>query len=367
MGDVEFNTTSYVFDDLETKYRNFFSPAFEVLVDTKNILREGVAITSINVDTTIDPKADSFSFTVTNAFDLVKRDFQWVDQYFALGKKVEIKMGYTDKLITVFNGIITKVNFSYPSDSNPTITVTGMDISFLMMVGNNSITWQKKKYSDVVKEIAAKYTSEMKVDDTSDIIDTISSQNSKHDFEFLTNLAKGMNYDFFVVGKTVYFRKPLKDMAAVLTLTWGKNLRSFSTEMNLSTQVSKVVVRGWEPKTQKVIVATSGTVVKLGSNSKTGSDIMKTLGVDTTKNIQANVSSMKEAQDLADATLNKRAMEFISGDGESIGIPEIRAGRYIKLAGVGEIFNEPLYLTSAVHKINASGYLTSFKVRGNAI
>jgi phage protein D len=366
MGDVEFNTQSYDFDDLETKYRNFFSPAFEVLVDTKNILREGVAITNISVDTTVEPKADSFSFTVTNAFDLVKRDFQWVDQYFALGKKVEIKMGYTDKLITIFNGIITKVNFSYPSDSNPTITVTGMDITFLMMIGNNSITWQKKKYSDVVKEIAAKYTSDMKVDDTAQVIDAI-SQNSKHDFEFLTNLAKDMNYDFFVVGKTLYFRKPLKDMAPVVTLTWGKNLRSFSTEMNLSSQVSKVVVRGWEPKTQKVIVATADKVFKLGSNSKTGSDIMKTLGADTTKYIQSNVSSMKEAQDQADAALNKRAMEFISGDGESIGIPEIRAGRYIKLPGVGEIFNEPLYLTSVVHKINASGYLTSFKVRGNAI
>jgi uncharacterized protein len=366
MGDVKFDNKSYTMDSLATKYRNFFAPAFDVIVDGTSLLREGIAIPGVTVRTAAKEKADHMEFSVVNAFNLVSRDFQWLDTYFAPGKYIEIKMGYTDKLETVFNGVISSVKIDFPNSGVPTIKIGGMDISWLMTRGMQSATWHKKKYSDVVKEIGKIYTSKLNVDDTGTEIETI-DKTRENDFEFLQDLAKTLNYDFFVVGQKLYFRNPMASTTPVVTLEWGKHLRSFNPKIDLADQISQVIVRGWDDKTQNVIEATSKPAQKLGSNSKTGSDIMGTLGGDSIQYLYMNIVSQDEAQTLADGEINRTSMKLITGKGECIGIPEIRAGRYIQLQGLGKKLSQLFYLTEVTHTLSASGYLTTFDVGGNAI
>lgn len=364
MGDVKLDTKQYSIDELDKKYRGFFAPAFEILVNGSNISNE-IAVSTVKVDTSIEAKADSASFSVVNAFDLVKRDFKWLDSTFVVGKTLEVKMGYVDKFVTVFSGYITSVAIELQEGEPPSINVQGMDITFLLMKGAKFKSWSKKKYSDVVSEVGKTYGATMKVDATKSTITTI-AQNKETDFQFIQRLAGIVNYDFFIVGKTIYFRKPLTEMTPVATLEWGTTLRSLSIDMNLSQQITDVVVRGWDDKKLEVIEAKSNTVTKLGSNSKTGKDIMKTLG-DFTEYVQTNVESKEEALDKANAALNKKLMKLITGSGECVGIPEIRAGRYISLKNVGAKLSQPYYLISVTHTINQSGYVTKFQVEGNAV
>ncbi|WP_274650191.1 phage late control D family protein [Paenibacillus humicola] len=366
MADVKFDNSTYTFDALEQKYRGFFAPAFEVMIDGTSLIRQSVAISSIKVDTTVDKKADSFHFTVDNAFDPVRREFQWVDTLLAVGKYTEIRMGYADKLETVFYGLITSVALDYPADGNPTVSVTGMDISFLMMKGSHSNSWKEKKDSDVVKAIGAKYGATLTVDDTP-VTKPIIEQIRMNDFQFMNALAKENDYDFFVVGKKLFFRKPNQSKTPVLTLMYGKNLRSYSASVDISNQVSQVIVRGFDMKTSQAIEAQAGQIDIIGTNSRTGKDIMNGLASYTKEYVYTNSRTMQEAQELANALMNERAMDLVTGSGESIGIPEIRAGRYIKLDGLGAKFNQPMYLKQVSHSISASGYLTSFEVGGNAI
>lgn len=366
MGDVKLDTQTYTIEQLETKYRNFFAPAFEVLIDNTNIVREGVGITRISVDTSIEGESDSFSFQVSNGFDLVKREFLWLDKYFQLGKHIEVKMGYTDKLETIFYGLITSVKVNFPGEGTPTVNVTGMDLSFLMMKGKQSQIWNEKKHSEVAKEIGQKYVSEVVVDDTPEKLNII-DKTDKTDFQFLCDLAEQNNYEFFVIGKKMYFRKPLTQTSPVLTLAWGKNLNSFSTDMNLGSQVGQVIVRGWDDETQKIVEGKSQDVKKLGGNSQTGKDIMKKVGKESTEYVYTNSKSQKEAQERANAIMSKKSMDLIKGSGECIGIPEIRAGRYIKLEGLGKVLSQIFFITSATHTIDSSGYSTSFDVGGNAV
>ncbi|UUZ94993.1 hypothetical protein LJK87_11075 [Paenibacillus sp. P25] len=358
-------TATYTFDELESKYRNFYAPAYEIYIDGSNMVTESMAIPSITVTTSVEPKANYVNFTVKNAYDPVKRDFNWLTQYFVLGKTLEVKMGYTDKLRTVFYGIITSVTADYPGQGHPTLKILGMDKSTLMMKGSKAGYWIDKKYSDVAKEIGQKYVPDVVVDDTQTVIKTI-DQKGMSDFKFLEYLALVCNYDFFLVDKSMYFRKPLTATSSVLTLSYGKNLRSFSPDMNIADQVTKVTVRGWDDKQQKPIVSSASEITKLGSGSKTGKDLLKTQG-DFEENIYTNVDSVEEAKAKAEAIMNKRAMKLVSGDGECIGLPEICAGRYIKLDGLGQVFNQSYYIVSSTHRIDSSGYTTSFKVQGNAV
>ncbi|MDB5054004.1 MAG: hypothetical protein JWM44_2054 [Bacilli bacterium] len=370
MGDVTLTEDTFTFDALEKKYRDFMAPTVEVIIEGTKIIREtSAAITDVTIESSIESKADTFSFVVINAYDLIKREFLWVDQYFALGKEIEIQMGYTDKLETVFNGLITSLSFSCDDDI-PSIIVKGMDKSFLMMTSNKSNSWDNKKYSDIAQEIGGKYGLKPVVDDTANQIIKITKTEEQTDFQFLADMAKKSNYDFFVLGKSMYFRKPLTSMTPVVNLMYGMSLMSFSIDVNLASQVGSYTVRSLKTNKTEVIEskAASTDIKKLGSNTKTGADVLNALGSYFDRYESNKVlDSADEGKDLAKSKLNHLSMEMISGSGQSIGIPEIKAGRYIILEGLGKKLSQPFYISAVSHNMNDDGYVTTFHVKGNAI
>ncbi|PYI55183.1 phage late control D family protein [Paenibacillus flagellatus] len=363
MAQLELSTDSFTYADLAKTYKNFFAPAAEITVNG-NKIPDGIPVSFVRVDTTVEPTADSFAIRISNAFDWQKSEWNWLD-LFAVGTPIDIKLGYVDKFAPVFSGYITSVTVEFQEGEGAVLLVRGMDLSFFMMKGTRMQTWNEKKYSDIVKEIASRHKATPHVDDTPDKLPTI-SQNMMDDFHFVQHLARLMNYDFFVVGKHLYFRKPLTQTTPVVTLKWGSELRSLSIEHNLAEQLTAVKIRHWDDKDQKVATGEAGAITKLGSNSKTGKDVLAAIG-DYTETLYMNASSADEAKNYATAYLANRAMKLVSGTGECNGIPELRAGRYLKLDGAGAKFNQPYYLTSVSHMLDSDGYITRFKLGGNAI
>ncbi|MFC5702284.1 phage late control D family protein [Cohnella faecalis] len=363
---IKFDTTTYTFDALEKKYGSFYAPAFDILIDGQSLTLQRIAVSSLTVETTIEARADSFNFRVENAYNAVSRSFNWVGSLLEVGKSITIKIGYKDKLEEVFQGIVTGISLDYPSEGQPSVTVRGMDKSMLMMRSVKSNLWRDKKVSDVVKEIGGKYGLQLQVDDTMTPVPTI-EQLQASDFHFLKELAESNNHDFFVIGQKLYFKKPNASASPVITLMYGKNLKSYSTDVDISNQVSQIIVRSVDPATRIPFQAVSQSVNIMGTNGKTGANIMAALSSHLVETVYSNVQTQSEAQKLANSMLNERAMGLISGEGECIGLPELRAGRHIKLDGLGPKFNQPLRLSGVTHKIDNRGYVTNFSVEGNAI
>jgi phage protein D len=61
--------------------------------------------------------------------------------------------------------------------------------------------------------------------------------------------------------------------------------------------------------------------------------------------------------------LNERANQFLTGDAESIGLPEIRPDTNVTLEGLGSPFSKTYYVQQATHKMDSNGYRTRFKVK----
>lgn len=366
MSNIKLSTEKHTFDQLEKKYRNFIAPAFKLLINNKDAVREGMAITNISVDTTATAESDSISFTVGNAYNAVSRDFQWLDKILTPGKTLEVHMGYTDRLTPIFFGYITAVDVNFPSAGTPEITVTGMDLTFKMMRGQSAKTWTNKKITDVVREIGKSHgANSFVIDPTSKAVPNLQKK-PEHDYQFIRDMATTLNYEFYVIGKTLYFRKKNKNKTPLMTLSWGKHLMSFNVEQNIADQVTKVIVKSWDEQNQKVIEASSTSVNKIGTNSKTGVDLLKTMG-QFDDYLYLNADSIQDAKEKAEAAMNERGMMLISGQAECLGLPEIRAGRYIKLDGLGKRLNQPYYIKKATHTIDDSGYVTQFEVQGNAV
>ena len=354
---------------MEKKYHNFYAPAFEVLIEDTNILREGMELTDILVENTVQG-ADSFSFKVNNAFDIVRKDFNWLDQYLSVGKKVEIKMGYYDRLQSVIFGLVTAVDVTFPASGFPQVEVRGLDISHRMMKGSGCFSWDEVKDSEVARKIAARYKlNGVEIEETK-IKNPKVVQDGESDFSFLTRLAARNDFEFFILGKTLYFRDPAKRKQELLTLEWGKNLLSFAPRINISGQVSGIEVRSWDALAKKVIVGKAGVGDETGSDDgqKSGGELVgEAFGNEIVERISCTVRSQEEADLKAKTEYNRRAKKLLTGGGESIGLPDLMPGGYLKLEGLGKTFSRTYYILGTQHTISSLGYRTMFNVEGKKI
>ncbi|MCG8364047.1 MAG: hypothetical protein MJA27_12040 [Pseudanabaenales cyanobacterium] len=374
---------------LEQKYQNLYTPTFEILVEGQDILKAGVEVISVNVDNTLDG-ADTFSFTVFNAFDTTQRKILWFEGLFSFGKEVEIKFGYAKETKTLMIGLITSVKVDFPSGSPPQMEVSGFDYSFLMMKEKKPRSWKDTTDSNVAKSIAAEYkleispdgnntfTSKEPIEDSEIEFEQIVKQEKESDFEFLKRLAERNYYELFVFNKTLYFRKPAYKSDPVVNLEWNKSLVSFSPELNIAEYAAQVSVTGQDTLNQKNIVATA----KLNTPEIKKQEMQQTLDIllnfitlnfiTRSKSIRPEllreqvkqpVASEKHAENLAKSILLKRNEERLKGNGESIGVPDILAGANIELKGLGSQFSQTYYIEKTNHTISSSGYRTTFSVK----
>jgi phage protein D len=100
-----------------------------------------------------------------------------------------------------------------------------------------------------------------------------------------------------------------------------------------------------------------------------GADIAEdAFGQSTASIVNIPVESQEEAEQIAKAKFNDMNIELISGEGESVGNMDIRAGYTMQLLGLGDRFSGLYYIKSAEHCIGTQvgGYITKFNAVRNA-
>lgn len=356
---------------LEEKYHGFYTPAFQILVDKSNLLTaEFFEITQVQVDNTLKG-ADQFSFTVNSSFDFKNREFQRLRGLFDFGAEVEIMMGYLDKktMTVLMQGMITSVKTNFPTSGLPQLTVSGYDQSYPLTKNKRSQSWDKEKDSDIVKSIAKEHQLKPIVDDTEESHPKV-EQNQESDYQFVEKLAKRNGFECYTQENKLYFQKPASNQKAIVTLEWGKGLVSFSPEMNIAEQVAAVEVRGWNVETKSEIVGIAKKQDEYGRDpqKRSGAEYVEQMfKTPPTLYIRLPVRSKQDADRRAKSILKEKSEQLLTGSGESIGLPEIRANRNLELKGLGELFSKTYYIEQSTHTINNSGYKTTFKVKETTI
>lgn len=361
--------------ELSKAYRDFYAPNYVVRVGNQDVLRElKAAVTQVEVDLVLG-KASRFSFTITGCYSHEHRIFKTsrvedLLKVLKFGSEVEIAMGYGDGQSTplAMCGTISEISTNFPEGGAPELSVAGFDHGHTLTTGKTSDTWKDARDSDAVHKIASSYNLKAAVE-TTKLTHKIIEQNQEDDWAFLKKLAGRQPEKFEVYVdelKTLHFAAPKRKSDPVVQLDYGRGLLSFKPEANLATQVSKVEVYGWDTKAKKPIVGVAIAGEESGPNGTSGSQILKSFVRDPAKQptlrLRQPVFSKAEADQRAKAGLNERAKEFVTGDGESIGLPEVRPDRNILLTNLGKPFSKIYYVQQATHKIDSNGYRTRFKV-----
>jgi phage protein D len=246
--------------------------------------------------------------------------------------------------------------------------VRALDHTHRLARGRKTRWFENKKDSDVAQTVGAECDLSVDAEATSETHPYILQRNESN-LAFLKRLAARNNYQLAVTEGKLIFR-PAQTSGSGVTLSMGSNIRSVRMQMNTQDMVSKVVVRGWDPREKKEIVgtATTGDIETIGGGEK-GADMAKSkFGESVAYITDVPIGSQSQANELAKSEMNRLARQFVHGTATADGNDKLRAGAVVKLEGLSKGHNGSFYIVSSRHVITPQGgYLTEFAFCSNTM
>jgi len=357
---------------------DYYAPNYKIEVEGKELDPESKG-DLLEVKVTMDLKdLAHFDMTINN-WDDKKLAFKYSDtSTFDVGNRVHVQMGYADELKSMVQGIITSLAPKFPESGPPTLAISGQD-NLVKLKDRKPKDGEQKKFvnmtdAEIVRVIAQRNKLVPQIKDPGTKHDIVIQKN-QDDLMFVKERAKWVDYDCFIgmdpdSGKDALFFQPPSDKrdsskVRVYVFEWGKSLVNFNPTLSLNKQVGKVTVKGWDPNSKSIIKYTAGPsdLPTSGSGENGPSAIQSRLADREDIVIDHPVTSQQEAKDLAISMLRERAYSYITGSGQTIGLPDLRPGDNVELVGLGKRFSGTYYVTKVEHSLGSSGYTTSFDVR----
>jgi len=357
--------------DNQRNNRNFdtLTPELRLRINGNELSNEAKA-DLIAVSVTEDVDAVSMCSFVLLSWDGKEMKVKWIDEsLFAEGNPVEIQVGYRDQLQTLFKGEITGLEPDFDTAEPPTLTVRGYDRRHRLMRLRRTRSFLNMKDSDIASQIASGAGLTPDVQDSRVTLDYV-LQHNQTDLEFLEERAHHIGYEVIVSDRSLQFRPRSNGESEVLTLRREVELLEFHPRLTTIGQVQEMQVRGWNPQQKQAWVARSATgdegPLMRGSNS--GPAVAgRAFGNTGSTLVDSPVQSQAEADQLAKGRFGEMALHYIVGHGICIGQPALRAGKVVKIEGLGRRFSGLYYVTLTEHAYKpTTGYRTAFTVRRNA-
>ena len=387
----------------ESKLRgDFYVPRFEIKIAGINlpldVLRDVEQVTyKDNVK-----ELDSFELTVNN-WDAETQDFKYVGSETAdsLAKNplhllfnpcrhnVDVFMGYGENLSLMVTGNFTTLEPNF-SGGAPTLNVRGLNVLHQLRRKPFSYAWEGEKTSKIAKSFETlpdpsdrkqkRFPLPVEIDPNSIEKEekiTYLAQNNQYDIDFLLALARRIGYVVFVKEEERKKKRVVKprrlyfgpsdakhpDSPKIFELKWGISLMDFKPTLTTANQIKSVTVHGWNRSTKQPI---TGRASLDDAKSKLNRDLYKHLeNCDAREErvVDEPVCSQKEADERARGILLERSKDLVKASGTCVGLPDLRAGQRVKIAGLGARFSGEYFITDTTHTISEAGYITKFNGR----
>lgn len=313
-----------------------------------------------------EKKTDKLSLQLDN-YDLSLFD----DQIFLRGNMLEVSWGYAGSMSPVRQVVITKVK------GFQTITVEGHAKSVLMNRERKTRSWENKKRSEVVQEIASEHGFSgafADIEDTAEVYETI-NQAGETDARFLRRIATREDFEFWVDHTGLHFheRKLGTEPARVFTYhndpEQGEILQ-VNAESDVFRRTGKVTVRGRDPKTkasfdetgsnEKTSRATTGGVIEVVDPETRETVVQDRTSRSST--VPAPASSASKAKRTADSRYRLSERKSIELSMHVVGDATILAKTIIEVQGISQYLSGKYYVKEVKHIISSSGYTCDLKL-----
>jgi uncharacterized protein len=343
---------------------DIYVPIFDMKVDgvplDPQVARQ---IMEISVTQTLDPPM-AFQFKLNDpTFKLIDPD----GGTFTEGTMVQISMGFlgknkkSKKLVT---GRITAVSMDIPDNGPAIVHVEGFDLAHGLTRGTIYKIWggpdpsDGMADSDIVTQLVGQANVGLAADvDATGKRDKPVVQNNISNLQFLVNLAHQNNFYLWIDETTLHFKQQMP-ATSTLTLERGKTLVSFSGRLSTAGQVGSVEVRGGLDAQKQPI----SVIVKRSDMSSLSSAGQAQLADSIALIADVPISNRDQALNYAQAIIAGQQRTLYTGNGTSVGDPDMRVGTVLTLVGVGR-FEGTYSVQEVTHTLGSSGYQTTFQVQ----
>ncbi|HEY3284050.1 MAG TPA: hypothetical protein VGN26_17410 [Armatimonadota bacterium] len=382
----------------------FYVPRFEVRIEgvglPRDVLRD---VTQLTYKDSVK-ELDSFELTVGN-WDTRTRSFKYVGSetkesleknplhrlFEPSTKQVDVYLGYLDELKLMLRGHFTTMEPSFPSGSAPTLTVRGLNVLHRLRRKQYTYAWTDKRDSDIAEDIQHLTDPEThkkrfpfpiitdgKAKGREKPIKYVAQQN-QYDIDFLLARARQRGYVVFLQEADTKAKPPrpkpqlyfgpsqegqvpaLRDVTFVLEL--GKSLMDFKPTLTTANQIRSVTVNGWNRATRQPIHETVTIDDKRLNVNRDLREVLERSDPREEVVVDEPVFTPTQARERALAILTDRHKEMVKASVTSIGLPDLRAGQWVEIQGLGVRFSGTYFITDTTHTLGESGYTTQFNAR----
>jgi uncharacterized protein len=295
---------------------------------------------------------------------------------------ITLSMGYVgDGPHHMFAGEITGVSATFPNGGMPTVTIVAHDKLNRLAQGKATRGFGLLPDFLIAMLLSAENLVIPLIDPAivgaSTVVAVLKAifvgsgrkQAGQSDLECLAEIAKDYDADFWVEDDVLYLSRFLKEYTPSATLTWRKSLMDFTPRLTTVGQVAGVSMKFtlreipldflvsvyWDFDHERLgVQVLPGVAAKAGLPFSGANFSIVDQPISSPVDL-AN-SALRIISELR-SKLNKR----MTGSGSCVGDPSIRAGKLVRLDGMGPDFSGDYRISSATHSIDSSGYQTRFE------
>ena len=289
-----------------------------------------------------------------NAGNMDKQTFDESDDtLFKPGNSLRLDAGGIDKQETLFEGSIIGLRILTGKDLRSYMVVECRDNAYPATQGRKNRIFEKKKDSDIIKEVLKDYGS-VEVDATPYQHPTL-VQYYCSDWDFALSRADANGLFVCTDGSKIKVKKPEVGGSPVHTVTFGTDIVSFDLELSSDDQFTQYEAVSWSPKTQQAVKVSASSP----SLNKQGDLQPKSIASGDSLLLQTDAPTDEKAlKQWADGMALRAGLARYQGSVSFYGSAKVKPGCLIELKGLGKRFNGNLFVGSVTHTLENNEWLT---------
>ncbi len=371
------DSKTYSFKDLAAKYNHFSAPYAAVHIGGKelNSYKDGISWFEVNMDA--GGNAGDCHIEFRGGYNYEKSEWpKALTDALVIGAPLEVRAGYgrassgDSGTALIFYGYVEEYSYTLTNEEGEggdVVTITGMDaLGYLMNIREivDVKVENETLMQDVLKGIFDKVPSSILkgrqvLSANKSFLGRINANNCTA-WRLLHLLASRCGVQLSCINGVLCF-DDLQGTTAPVTTMGPEELEYCSRRVSLKDQPGEIEVSGRDAQS-KPVSAKADSYKGAAGSGKTA----KELAGDLLKNIVIKersefIRTKEEAQQIAQSRFDQAAMRFAELEARCIGIPEITAGRYIKIEGFNKRLDGSYFLTKVRHYFDpGKGYMTEF-------
>jgi Rhs element Vgr protein len=289
--------------------------------------------------------------------DLAAQDFALTDAAtLAPGAEVEIELGYDSQTASVFKGVVVRFGSRF-DEGGGTLRVECRDKAVAMTLGRRHRVFTDQKDSEVWSTLLGEHGLQAEVQATT-VQHGILVQHDCSDWDFLLARAEANGCVVVVQDGKVTVQPPATEGEAVLTVTLGVDLMSFSAETDARSQAASAVARGWDPATQAKVESEAPPDDRGLQGDLRGATLAGVFDSAVCELRSTAQHSTEVLSAWAKAQQTKAALARVRGRARMQGSALAQAGALLALEGVSSRFAGKVYMGELVHRVHDGDWHT---------